>query len=94
MHELSPVQAVANLTKYSNEKGVQMLTAWRNLATKLIVKYNDGLCKTEKDGKFLKKKGNFKTEFTRPGYGEKVKKYLVDQSGNRYAIPSWDKSDH
>lgn len=94
LQRANPAEAVACLTAYSNEKGVQMLTAWRNLATKLIVKYNDGLCKTEKDGKFVLKKGGFKTEFTRPGYSEKVKKYLIEQTGSRYAIPAWDKSEH
>ena len=94
LQSANPYQAVAFLTAYSNEKGAQMLSAWRNLATKLIVKFNDGLCKTEKDGKYQFKKGGFQTEFTRPGYGEKTTKFLIEQTGDRFAIPAWSESKH
>ena len=94
LQSANPYQAVAFLTAYSNEKGAQMLSAWRNLATKLIVKFNDGLCKTEKDGKYQFKKGGFQTEFTRPGYGEKTTKFLIEQTGERFAIPAWSESKH
>ena len=60
----------------------------------LIVKFNDGLCKTEKDGKYQFKKGGFQTEFTRPGYGEKTTKFLIEQTGERFAIPAWSESKH
>lgn len=94
LQSANPYQAVAFLTAYSNEKGAQMLSAWRNLATKLIVKFNDGLCKTEKDGKYQFKKGGFQTEYTRPGYGEKTTKFLIEQTGDRFAIPAWSESKH
>ena len=94
LQSANPYQAVAFLTAYSNEMGAQMLSAWRNLATKLIVKFNDGLCKTEKDGKYQFKKGGFQTEFTRPGYGEKTTKFLIEQTGERFAIPAWSESKH
>ena len=90
----NPEACVALLTLYSKQKGAQMLSAWNQLAKKLIVKFNDGICKVEENGKFVKKKGNFVPKFVRPGYSEKVKKFMIQHTGNRFEIPQWGTSEH
>ena len=57
-----------------------MLAEWKNLAIRIIVKYNDMGVKQEKDGKIQKK-------VMRPGYPESFARKLVKETGDRYAVP-------
>ena len=41
LYKESPARAKAYLSKYSHDRAEEMLAAWRNLATYLIVKHND-----------------------------------------------------
>lgn len=72
--------ALRMLNDYSVEKAQQMLAEWKNLAIRIIVKYNDMGVKQEKDGKILKK-------VMRPGYPECFARKLVKETGNWYAVP-------
>lgn len=72
--------ALRMLNDYSVEKAQQMLAEWKNLAIRIIVKYNDMGVKQEKDGKILKK-------VMRPGYPESFARKLVKETGNWYAVP-------
>lgn len=69
--------AVAYLNAYSNDKAQQMLAHWRDLATLIIVKYNDMAVKRTKDGKFTR-------YVDRPGYPEAFAKKLVKETGDWY----------
>ena len=67
--------AVAYLNAYSNDKAQQMLAHWRDLATLIIVKYNDMAVKRTKDGKL--------TRYV-DGYPEAFAKKLVKEKGDWY----------
>ena len=69
--------AVAYLNAYSNDKAQQMLAHWRDLATLIIVKYNDMAVKRTKDGKLTR-------YVDRPGYPEAFTKKLVKETGDWY----------
>ena len=69
--------AVAYLNAYSNDKAQQMLAHWRDLATLIIVKYNDMAVKRTKDGKLTR-------YVDRPGYPESFAKKLVKETGDWY----------
>lgn len=69
--------AVAYLNAYSNDKAQQMLAHWRDLATLIIVKYNDMAVKRTKDGKLTR-------YVDRPGYPEAFAKKLVKETGDWY----------
>ena len=72
--------ALRMLNEYSVEKAQQMLAEWKNLAIRIIVKYNDMGVKQEKDGKIQKK-------VMRPGYPESFVRKLVKETGDWYAVP-------
>ena len=69
--------AVAYLNAYSNDKAQQMLAHWRDLATLIIVKYNDMAVKRTKDGKLTR-------YVDRTGYPEAFAKKLVKETGDWY----------
>ena len=64
-----------------------MLDRWRQLATYLIVKYNDMISKPEADGQFTKTPYGLGSTVKRPGYSEKYARQLVKKMGQRYAVP-------
>lgn len=78
---------VSFLTGYTAEKANQMLDRWRQLATYLIVKYNDMISKPEADGQFTKTPYGLGSTVKRPGYSEKYARQLVKKMGQRYAVP-------
>ena len=75
------------LTQYSVDKAQDMLECCRNLATYLIVKYNDMAVKPEKNGKFQRTPEGLGADVVRPGYSDKVARELIKQTGDRYAMP-------
>ncbi|KAA6304300.1 Dipeptidase A [termite gut metagenome] len=52
----------------------------------LIVKYNDGVIKREKDGKFERNAIGRAMPVIRQGYPEDFRKEYVKQTGDRYQI--------
>ena len=83
----SPQKAAEFLNNYSVEKAQQMLTRWRQLATYLIVKYNDMIIHPEKDGQFTRDENGLGTRPKRPGYPEKFRRALIQQTGGKFAQP-------
>ena len=73
--------ALRMLNEYSVEKAQQMLAEWKNLAIRIIVKYNDMGVKQEKNGKILKR-------VMRPGYPESFARKLVKETDDWYAVPA------
>ena len=51
---LTPQEAAAFLTKYSNAQAEESTAAWKELGIYLFVKYLDGQQRKEKDGEFLR----------------------------------------
>ena len=86
--EQSEAEAVKFLNNYSNEKAQQMLARWKQLATYLIVKFNDMIIKPEADGKFTRTKTGLGARPTRPGYPAPYSRHYVKQTGKKYAVPA------
>ena len=80
--------AVKYLNDYSVEKSDEMIARWRQLATYLIVKFNDMTVKPEKDGQFLRTKTGLGERVKRPGYSNYFKQQLVKQTGDRFLMPT------
>ena len=79
--------AVRYLNDYSNGVAEQMLARWKELATYLIVKFNDGIVREEENGHYKMSKTGFHPVTTRPGYPAKIAKKLVESTGDKFAIP-------
>ena len=82
------VMAVRFLNDYSNGVAEQMLVRWKELATYLIVKFNDGIVREEENGNYKMSKTGFHPVTTRPGYPAKIAKKLVESTGDKFAIPT------
>ncbi len=79
--------ALRYLNEYSNTKAQQMLARWKQLATYLIVKYNDMAVKPEENGRFKRTRTGIGVPVERPGYSEYMRHEIVRQTGDRYRIP-------
>jgi dipeptidase len=87
LYASSPQSAIEYLNKYSNDNARQMLATWKNLATYLIVKYNDMTIKPEKGGKFARTPEGIGATVVRPGYPKKYARELIKQTGDKFVYP-------
>lgn len=83
----NPEKARKYLNDYSVEKAQQMLHRWQQLATYLIVKYNDMAVKPEENGQFKRTPEGIGARVSRPGYPEAFARKLVKATGNKYQCP-------
>jgi len=83
----NPSKAVEYLTSYSSEKAQQMLARWKQLATYLIVKYNDMAVKPEKNGRFERTKTGLGAHVQRPGFPDNTAREIIKATGTRYEVP-------
>jgi len=81
---LDEAARVKYLTAYTAEKADQMLARWRQLATYLIVKYNDMAVKPEENGRFTRTQYGMGSAVKRPGYSEKFARELIRQTGKKF----------
>ena len=86
--EGSPEKAAEFLNLYSVEKAQEMLARWNVLARYLIVKYNDMIIHPEENGRFTRDQYGLGTRPKRPGYPEKFKRALIQQTGSKYEYPT------
>ena len=84
---LDEAARVKYLTAYTAEKADQMLARWRQLATYLIVKYNDMTVKPEENGQFTRTKYGLGATVKRPGYSQKYARELIKQTGEKFQKP-------
>ncbi|MCR5269511.1 MAG: C69 family dipeptidase [Prevotella sp.] len=84
---LDEAARVKYLTGYTAEKADQMLARWCQLATYLIVKYNDMTIKPEQNGRFTRTKYGLGSTPARPGYSEKYARGIAKQTGTRLEQP-------
>ncbi len=87
LYKQSPEQAVAFLNDYSIEQAQEMLSQWKQLATFLIVKFNDMAVKPDRNGEFMRTPEGLGARVSRPGFPEKFARQLVEQTGDKYAYP-------
>ena len=80
--------ALKYLNDYSNEKAAQMLARWKQLATYLIVRYNDMAVKpVNADGTFKRTPTGLGARVERPGSTDAARRALVKQTGDKFAVP-------
>jgi dipeptidase len=84
LYATDPQAAIRYLNTYSNEQAQQMLARWRQLATYLIVKYNDMVIKPEENGHFKRTPEGIGATVVRPGYPAAFRKKLVETTGTRF----------
>ena len=87
LYKTDPAQAVAYLNDYSITKAQQMLDRWKQLATYLIVKYNDMIVKPDNNGVFSTTPEGIGVPVERPGYPESYRQRLVKETGDKYLEP-------
>jgi dipeptidase len=80
MYAQSSADAVKFLNDYSNAQAQQMLATWKDLAVRLIVRYNDMAVKKMKDGKYLKTKYGLIEPVERPGYPMNYARKMIQLS--------------
>jgi dipeptidase len=85
--QMSGDEMQRHLNDYSIRQAQQMLARWRQLAVYLVVKYNDMTVRPEKDGVFTRNRYGLGSKVERPGYPAPFARRLVEQSGDRYAMP-------
>ena len=81
-------ERVRYLTAYSADKANEMLAVWKDLATHLIVKYNDMIVKPEQNGVFKRTPEGLGERVVRPGYTAKFARELIKQTGSKFELPS------
>ena len=87
LYAKDPAQAKAFLTNYTNMTAQSTLDTWKRLGEFLIVKYNDGVVKRMKDGKFERSSIGQPAGVIRPGYPKEFLEEYVKQTGDRYKMP-------
>lgn len=87
----NPDAAREYITSYSSNTALATVDKWRKLGEFLLVKYLDGNVKQEKDGKFLKNPYDYPKSPAFPGYPDKWKKQVVDESGSKLQLPESQK---
>ncbi|MDR0972915.1 MAG: C69 family dipeptidase, partial [Prevotellaceae bacterium] len=88
LYEKDPEQAKAFLTDYTGMTATQAFQAWKKLGEFLIVKYNDGVVKQMKNGKFARNSIGQPASVLRPGYPKEFLEEYVKQTGDRYKMPA------
>ena len=81
IYQQDAAEGVRYLERYSNQQAAQMMDAWRALAVKLIVKFNDMAVRDEKNG--VLQPGRVR----RTGYPEEFARKLVKETGDKYLVP-------
>ena len=88
LYKTDKAAAVKYLNDYSIAKSNEMLNEWKQLATYLIVKFNDMAVKPEKDGKFERTATGWGARPARPGMSEAAKKAIIEQTGDKFEVPA------
>ena len=78
--------AVDYLSAYTSDKAQQMLDRWKQLATYLIVKYNDMVVKEDVNGHFVRDQFGLGKRPSRPGYPERYARELIKQTGTKFEV--------
>ncbi|KAA6304485.1 Dipeptidase A, partial [termite gut metagenome] len=79
-------EAKTFLTNYTNMTAQNTYNSWKHLGEYLIVKYNDGVIKREKNGEFERNAIGHPASVIRPGYPKDFLEEYVKQTGDRYKI--------
>ena len=86
MYETDPAKAKVFLANYTNMSAQSAFETWKHLGEFLIVKYNDGVVKRMKNGKFERNSIGQPAPVMRPGYPKDFLEELVKTTGDRYKV--------
>lgn len=81
------------LTEYSLKTAQNTFIQWKQLSEYLLVKYIDGNIKKERDGEFARTETGYPVMPSQPGYSEKWKKAVIQDTGDKLLMPA-DASGH
>lgn len=87
LYNTDKAKAISLLNQYSNDKAQQMLHHWKNLAVRLIVKFNDMAVKPEKNGVFVRTPEGTGAAVKRPGFSNAFARKLIKETGDKYECP-------
>lgn len=87
MLEQDAARGRAFLSHYTGMAAQTAFSAWKQLGEFLIVKYNDGVVKRMKDGRFERNDIGQPAPVLRPGFPKEFLEEYVKQTGDRYKIP-------
>ena len=87
LYDNDKVAALHYLNDYSNHQAASMLERWKQLATYLIVKYNDMTVRPEENGTFKRTETGLGARVRRPGFPKSFARELIRQTGDKYAVP-------
>jgi dipeptidase len=76
------------LTEYSVKTAMNTFNQWKKVSEYLLIKYIDGNIKNEKDGKFSISSDGYPSYPMQPGYDDKWKKSVIQDTGNKLLVPS------
>jgi dipeptidase len=76
------------LTEYSVRTAQNTFKRWKKLSEYLLVKYIDGNIKEEKNGKFVTSPDEYPGFPLQPGYDDKWKKSVIQDTGNKLLVPA------
>jgi dipeptidase len=76
------------LTTYSVKSSQNTFDQWKKLSEYLIVKYIDGNIKKEKEGKFERSADGCPVMPLQPGYSDKWKKSVIQDTGDKLLVPA------
>ena len=88
LYNTDKAKAISLLNQYSNDKAQQMLHHWKDLAVRLIVKFNDMTVKPEKNGMFVRTPEGTGAAVKRPGFSNAFARKLVKETGDKYECPA------
>ena len=86
LYKKDPQEAVRFLTGYTNQMAQSAFESWKKLGEFLVVKYNDGVTKRVKNGRFERNAIGQPARVIRQGYPEDFLKEYVRQTGERYKV--------
>ena len=88
LYNTDKAKAISLLNQYSNDKAQQMLHHWKDLAVRLIVKFNDMTVKPEKNGMFVRTPEGTGAAVKRPGFSNAFARKLIKETGDKYECPA------
>jgi dipeptidase len=88
LYENDVSKAREYLTDYSLKSAQNTFDNWKSLSEYLLVKYIDGNIKKEKNGKFATTRYGYPEMPLQPGYSDKWKKSVIQDTGDKLLVPS------
>ena len=88
LYNTDKAKALSLLNQYSNDRAQQMLHHWKDLAVRLIVKFNDMTVKPEKNGAFVRAPEGTGAAVKRPGFSNTFARKLIKETGGKYECPA------